>query len=83
MSDQKVFETRNAYVAAILTYAGLVLLEVKRIGPKSLNFVFLDDDESAAQLEADFWADRQITSQRSLLEAYSEIRKEIYKALQS
>ena len=82
MSVQQLYETNNAHVAAFLVYAGLVLLEVKLAGPKSLVFVFQDDDDcekSAAALEADFWNDRQVASPKALLSAYGEIRSELYK----
>lgn len=79
VSDMNTYETRNAYVAAFLNYAGLVLLEAKRIGPKSVSFIFLDDaEEDAEQLEQDFWNDRQAASPRALLSAYCEIRRAMY-----
>lgn len=83
MSDQKTYTVRNAYAAAYLVYAGLVLLETNKVGEKSLDFVFLDNgEESAEQLEHDFWNDREVASPKMLLEAYREIRQEIYKAKQ-
>jgi len=74
------YETRHSFVAAFLNYCGLVLMEVRRTGPKSLTFIFQDDDAEAAQLETDFWEDRQVISARKLLEADREVRQEIWQA---
>jgi len=68
------YETTNNFVAAYLNYAGVVLLEIKRTGPKSFSFVFEDESGEAAQLEADFWNDRKVTSARELLKSDREIR---------
>lgn len=74
------YETQHSFIASFLNYAGLVLVEVKRVNPKLVSFVFDDPNDEAAQLEEDFWNDRQITSAKRLLEADREIRREIFLA---
>ena len=76
MSQQ--FETPNSFVASFLNYCGLVLIDVKSIGPKSVAFVFDDPNDEAKQLVEDFWNDAQVTSARKLLQADREIRKHIW-----
>ena len=78
MSGQ--FETRNSFVASFLNYCGLVLLEVKNVGPKTVAFVFDDANNEAAQLEEDFWNDREVCSAKRLLKADREIRKHVWQA---
>lgn len=74
-----VFETRHQHLAAYCLYAGLVLLEVKRLEPKGLLFVFDDREGEGPELNKQFAADDRITSARSLLHCYDELRKEIRK----
>ena len=76
------FETRNSFVASFLNYCGLVLLEVKNVAPKTVAFVFDDSANEAAQLEEDFWNDREVCSAKRLLQADREIRKHVWQVRQ-
>lgn len=71
------YETRNQRVAAFCVYAGLVLLEVRRVGPKSLMFVLDDPANEGPELDRQFYSDSSITSARELLRAADEVREAV------
>lgn len=73
----KVYETKNQQVATFCVYAGLVLLEVKRAGAKTLLFVFDDPEGEGPKLDEQYFSDDSITSARALLRCADEVRKAV------
>src|SRR5690349_13045061 len=47
--------TRYQQLASLFVYAGLQLMEIQRVGPKSLLFVHYDPDNEAPELERSFF----------------------------
>lgn len=71
------YETRNQHVAAFCVYAGLPLLEVRKIGAKSLMFTLDDPNGEGPGLERQFFVDSSITSARELLKVADEVRRAV------
>jgi len=71
------YTTRNQHVAAFCVYAGLVLLEVKKIGVKSLLFVLDDPDGEGPELDRHFFENGSVSSARELLKASDEVRRAV------
>src|SRR6266446_8817935 len=77
VSPVSEYTTRNQHVAVFCVYAGLALLEVKKVGPKSLQFVLDDPDGEGPELDRQFFEDGSVASSRELLRAADEVRRAV------
>ena len=69
--------TRTQQLSVLFHYAGLQLIEIRRVGPKTLAFVHNDPECEAPDLEQSFYEPDggYVASARDLLRADREIRR--------